>query len=44
MIPAGGVGHRAGTIPAAMHPRSQNADSTPQAIRLLRHCIARVQG
>jgi hypothetical protein len=29
---------------AAMQPRTQNAESTPQATRLLRHCIARVQG
>jgi ribosomal protein L29 len=29
---------------AAMQQRTRNADSTPQAIRLLRHCIARVQG
>jgi hypothetical protein len=30
--------------PAAMQMRSRNADSMPQAITLLRHCISRVQG
>jgi hypothetical protein len=29
---------------AAMQSRTQNIESTPQAIRLLRHCISRVQG
>jgi hypothetical protein len=29
---------------AAMHARSQNIESTRQTVRLLRHCIARVQG
>jgi hypothetical protein len=29
---------------AAMQQRTHNVDSTRQAIRLLRHCIARVQG
>jgi ribosomal protein L29 len=29
---------------AAMQQRTRNVESTPQAIRLLRHCIARVQG
>jgi hypothetical protein len=29
---------------AAMQPRSQNVESIRQTTRLLRHCIARVQG
>jgi hypothetical protein len=29
---------------AAMQSRTQNTDCMPQAIRLLRHCISRVQG
>jgi hypothetical protein len=32
------------SITAAMQPRSQNTESVRQTIRLLRHCIARVQG
>ena len=32
------------SITAAMRPRSEHIESTRQKIRLLRHCIARVQG
>ena len=38
------LGSSSATMAAAMQQRTQNVESTRQAIRLLRHCIARVQG